>query len=185
MLRMNTFVKRLKEEEKGIGLLEMIVSLTLLSIVTGVIYAVITFGLNSYQRVTVENSLRDESDLLMSTVIAELYNFGAESVRDITENGIPVGILLKKNEGETVVESSIRIKEGALVIEKGLTEKQIDVKSDIVTTSVTALDHSSTIKVECEGSVECRSGLIEIQLVLAQPYKHDTQTLTVRSKFGF
>jgi prepilin-type N-terminal cleavage/methylation domain-containing protein len=190
MSRTRKFAKRMKNEE-GFSLLEMIASLTLLSLVTGIVYAVITFGLDSYQRVTIENSLRDESDLLMSSIIAEIYEFGPDSIKDVRdETNKQVGILLKKSEGASIVERTIKLQDNALYIGQGATDgKKIDIKSTIVSETAVPSDPSdskdSKIMLECDKTIECRSGLIVIELTLAQQFKEHDRTLTVRSKFGF
>ncbi|MBB3108735.1 prepilin-type N-terminal cleavage/methylation domain-containing protein [Paenibacillus phyllosphaerae] len=82
---MRKFVKRWRRHsgsasEKGFTLVELIASLTLLSVVLGVIYSSITFGLNTYNKVRIENSLRDEGDLIMSSIITQLYALGPEKI---------------------------------------------------------------------------------------------------------
>ncbi|RED61709.1 prepilin-type N-terminal cleavage/methylation domain-containing protein [Cohnella lupini] len=179
---MRKFANRLKDE-RGLSLIEMIASLTLLSLVTATIYGVISFGLDSYHRVTIENSLRDEADLLMSSVITELYAYGPDTVSLKSDDGNNVtGIKLNRKldtaEPDAVEPHVIQIKslDKGLYIGAGEGQK-LDIQSEVLP--------ESSIRLNCDGLRSCGSGLIEIELVLSQKFKDHAQTMKLESKFGF
>ncbi|MNK41751.1 hypothetical protein D3C87_604230 [compost metagenome] len=115
---MRPFVKRLKKDE-GVTLIELIAALSLLAVVLGMIYSVAVFGFKSYHKISVENSLRDEVDILMSSIITNLYTFAPDRViRDGTDG---TGIILQKdyvdsNSTNKVKERIIKIQNNALYI---------------------------------------------------------------------
>ncbi|MNU56413.1 hypothetical protein D3C71_455100 [compost metagenome] len=115
---MRPFVKRLKKDE-GVTLIELIAALSLLAVVLGMIYSVAVFGFKSYHKISVENSLRDEADILMSSIITNLYTFAPDRViRDGTDG---TGIILQKdyvdsNSNNKVKERILKIQNNALYI---------------------------------------------------------------------
>ncbi|THF76947.1 prepilin-type N-terminal cleavage/methylation domain-containing protein [Cohnella fermenti] len=167
---MNKFASRLRKEEKGLTLIELIASLSILSTVMIVLYGVVQFGFNSYHKITIENSLRDEGDLLMSSIIAELYELGPTKVSKVG------GEVLLERDGLT---HRISIEEGALHIsDSSGGDGRIETASEVL--------DSSEIAVICPSGIsECGSGLIEIKLELAQSYGGREQTMELSSKFGF
>ncbi|ASA24468.1 PulJ/GspJ family protein [Paenibacillus donghaensis] len=88
----------LLRREQGFTLIELIAALSLFSLVAGLIYGVMMFGVQSYQRVTMENTLRDESDLLMSSIITEIYTFAPHRISSIkaTAGSTDTAIILQK-----------------------------------------------------------------------------------------
>ncbi|MFC5453090.1 prepilin-type N-terminal cleavage/methylation domain-containing protein [Paenibacillus aestuarii] len=176
---MKRFVKWMKQEE-GFTLAELIASLTILGIVSGTIYAVITFGFNSYNKVTVENALRDEADLIMSSTMTELYTLGPTSIKQVTD-GIELTRTEKDLEGHTITHNSqIMLKElsGKVGLFTGETGKPATIDADL---------SGSTITLDCSGKAsECSSGLIEIDLHLAQNDNRGTvHRINLTSRFGF
>ncbi|WEK53402.1 MAG: prepilin-type N-terminal cleavage/methylation domain-containing protein [Candidatus Cohnella colombiensis] len=175
------------QDERGNTLVEMIAALTIMSLIMGTIYAVITFGFDSYHRVNIENSLRDEGDLLMSSVISEMYTYGPDLIMRVKNDANnEVGIkLVRTLDSETVDPVIIKIENNALYIDS----TAIEIKSKV--------DSESRIVVSCPGDdvsgeesnssklSHCNSGLIMIKLVLEQQYKSNNQTLELESKFGF
>lgn len=115
---MRPFVKRLKKDE-GVTLIELIAALSLLAVVLGMIYSVAVFGFKSYHKISAENSLRDEADILMSSIITNLYTYAPDRViRDGTDG---TGIILQKdyvdsNSNNKVKERIIKIQNNALYI---------------------------------------------------------------------
>ncbi|RKP57217.1 prepilin-type N-terminal cleavage/methylation domain-containing protein [Cohnella endophytica] len=171
---MRKFANRLKDD-RGMSLIEVIASLTLLSLVMATIYGVITFGFNSYHRVTIENSLRDEADLVMSSIITEMYKYGPDEVS--VPSNASVGVSLSKTvDGRPADKHSILIKDGKVYIGLGegvLVELQSRISSD------------SSITVDCGGLSKCKTGLVDIKLVLEQSYANKPQKMKLESKFGF
>ncbi|USB33677.1 prepilin-type N-terminal cleavage/methylation domain-containing protein [Paenibacillus sp. YPG26] len=199
---MRLFVKRLKKDE-GVTLIELIAALSLLALVLGMIYSVAVFGFKSYHKISVENSLRDEADILMSSIITNLYMFAPDRV--IRDGADGTGILLQKDYVDSagsnkVKERIIRIQSHALVI-RDLTEAESTVSAaeagkvaiqsrvEVDQAEVPAADrHNSVITLDdstCRPELPCESGLINIKLVLSQEYGGETYKLTLESKFGF
>ena len=202
---MRRFADRLKSEQ-GFSLIEMIAAMTLFSLILGIISMVTMFGFRSYHKITIENSLRDEADIIMSTIITELYTFSPEKVEN-TATGLK---LVKGNEerlislqqeqvpadstsdtgegtgGSTENESSSGGKTQIIlsdVINQHSTNERITgIISDLNGSSVSSslLDGRS-----CVISSPCQSGLIDIQLVLTQYYDGRAYELNLNSKFGF
>lgn len=186
---MKLFVK-LWKEEKGLSLVELIAVLTILSMVMGTIYAVISYGFTAYNKITVENSLRDEADTVMSAIMTEMYTVGPTTITSIAnKNGIE---LTRKeiSDSSTTAKSEIylepAVSEGPsgrteLVMEDMLRsshEKQVvEIKSNLT---------GSQIQLECNGIVACNSGLIMVDLHLQQSdNKGIVHTLNMKSRFGF
>ncbi|WP_046215966.1 prepilin-type N-terminal cleavage/methylation domain-containing protein [Paenibacillus wulumuqiensis] len=94
---MRRFVKRLRSQQ-GFTLIEMLPTLLLLTMIMTAVYAVATFGMRSYSQINTENRLREEGDIMMSSIITQLYTFTPDRVRQLTDNsGQPAGIRLEKN----------------------------------------------------------------------------------------
>ncbi|MEK0316895.1 PulJ/GspJ family protein [Cohnella sp. 56] len=170
---MKRFAERLHRGERGFTLIEMIASLTVFSMVSLAIYGVIQFGFNTYHKVTIENSLRDEGDLIMSTVIAQLYEVGPERVEQL-----PNGIRLVRDNQERRIE----INDGQLhIIRENGTDQLVDTRSAIGT-----IGSSREIQVSCQAGLnECPSGLIAVSIKLSQSYASKVQALELTSRFGF
>ncbi|CAI6040870.1 prepilin-type N-terminal cleavage/methylation domain-containing protein [Cohnella sp. JJ-181] len=169
---MRKYAKRLLHEERGLTLVELIATVSVFSIVMLAIYGIIHFGLGTYHRITIENSLRDEGDLLMSSVITELYDFAPESVSQSID-----GLKLSKKAAEIGGnEDYIELKDRAMYI----SGDKLEIRSDVL--------DSSSIAVTCTASDEasaCTAGLIEINLELSQTYDGRDQRLKLQSRFGF
>ncbi|ACT00752.1 PulJ/GspJ family protein [Paenibacillus sp. JDR-2] len=175
---MREFVKKWRSEERGLTLVELIAAMTLLSIAAGIIFSVVTFGMNTYNRIETENALRDDADLLMSSIITELYAYGPDLISTNAD-----GITLVRDVG-TREEQQIFIRDKQLHIGS----RTVDTGSDVDMPSQTdpSSSDASSIELKCKTNVtECSSGLIEIRLVLEQNHNGRNQQLTLESKFGF
>ncbi|WP_185897301.1 prepilin-type N-terminal cleavage/methylation domain-containing protein [Paenibacillus zeisoli] len=109
---MRPFVKRLKKDE-GVTLIELIAALSLLAVVLGMIYSVAVFGFKSYHKISVENSMRDEADILMSSIITNLYTFAPDRV--IRDGADGTGIILQKDDIDS--DGSSKVKERKITIQ--------------------------------------------------------------------
>lgn len=188
---MKRFVKRLKSEQ-GLTLIELIASLTVFSLVIGTIYSITMFGFRSYHQISIENSLRDEADIIMSSIITEMYAFGPESIRYVDSADKAKGILLERADKEQRV---IQIVDRALQIQKMILEDRSLADADGVGLPIDPLIDpkivissdlaGSEISVECGGISPCTSGLLEINLVLDQEFRDSGLQLELKSKFGF
>ncbi|NBD25352.1 PilW family protein [Paenibacillus glycinis] len=198
--------------ERGLTLIELIASLTLMSVVLGVIYASITFGVNAYHKVGIENKLRDEGDLIMSSIISELYRMGPERIaQSSADKDHAIALVMPKIGDEAPEEEMIAFRpnadcKNALFIgnraDVDRLQAEIATESSIVlpeteldercradqTADPAAGDGVSSIKLDCFGSPTaqgCGSGLIEIRLKLRQTYGGKDYDMDLESKFGF
>lgn len=195
---MRKFVDLLRKEQ-GFTLIELIAALSLFSLVSALVYGVMTFGVQSYQRVTMENTLRDESDLLMSAIITEIYTFAPNT---ISSDEVNKTILLRRdNVSGGIDEVAIGISGGQLVINELSTTEPISTPNSVgdVTTPTSAdtyntrtstdsmLDPNSSMSLECSAnSIQpCESGLLSIKLSLTLERGDTRRQLAVESKFGF
>lgn len=58
---------------KGITLVELLATLVIVSIIGAFSYSVLSQGYANYQRIQVETELRDEADLIMVSIIKDLF----------------------------------------------------------------------------------------------------------------
>ncbi|NOU99041.1 PulJ/GspJ family protein [Paenibacillus planticolens] len=185
---MRRFVNSIKEQ-KGYSLIELIAALSIFSLIAGSIYGVINFGFKAYDRVNVENSLRDEGDIIMSAIMSEFYTQAPETVENFsanneTEKGILMKIKLVEKNGEQTVERTV---ERHVVIDSS--DHKVYIYSDQKTTS-SAIELKSSVM---SGSLihinnctnGCTNGLIDVTLELSQTSKGRDHKLTLQSKFGF
>ncbi|WP_176458895.1 PulJ/GspJ family protein [Caldifermentibacillus hisashii] len=63
---------------KGLTLVELLATLTILSFIGIVIYSVLFNGIRSYERTMEETKLRDEADYIMANFIDEFFYFKGE-----------------------------------------------------------------------------------------------------------
>lgn len=198
---MRKFVDLLRKEQ-GFTLIELIAALSLFSLVSALVYGVMTFGVQSYQRVTMENTLRDESDLLMSAIITEIYTFAPNT---ISSDEVNKTIFLRRdNISGGIDEVAIGISGGQLVINELPTTDSTSIPAapdpaGSLTTSTSAdtyntrtstdsmLDPNSSMSLECSANSihPCESGLLSIKLSLTLERGDTRRQLAVESKFGF
>ncbi|CAH1054217.1 type II secretion system protein [Paenibacillus pseudetheri] len=175
----------LLRREGGFTLVELIVALSLFTVAAGIISGITMLGLRSYHKISIENSLRDEGDLLMSAIITELYTFAPDKVTPtLIQNAdktqiIDSFITLERQDG---TKSRIRIANGILTITP---PDVIDPPADTRTKITSRLAQGSAITLECQNSIPCDSGLISIDLSLVQSYGGRDYPLELKSKFGF
>lgn len=188
---MRKFVKQLRSES-GFTLIELIAALTIFTMVICMVSAVTIFGFRNYHKISIENALRDEADIVMSSIMTELYTFGPEYIKNIrnvdsTEDSRS-GIILIKGDGESAIRRSIEIVDGRLVIgEVGAPAISNDPRtSDRFALSGSKIQSKTADGRSCESERFCNSGLIDISLQLSQADPNGRNyELTLESKFGF
>lgn len=173
---MKEFAKRLRSEQ-GFTLVELIAALTVFAMIVGLISGVTMYGFRSYHKISVQNALRDEADLIMSSIITELYTYSPERLQNISG-----GIELIKDGSSPRV---IRVSGNKIVIngkESGAESgSPIAVQSNMAGSIITA---STSDGRSCNVASLCNSGLIQIKLVLK--YKgNETDKMELESQFGF
>lgn len=70
--------------EKGLTLIESLLSLVLFSIIGTVVYFVLLNGLTTEKKIYTETLIRDEADLVMSQIIDNLYTATNTKVKAVT-----------------------------------------------------------------------------------------------------
>lgn len=179
-----------QHQDAGFTLIELIASITIFTVLVGLI-SVITFsGFREYHRITTENALRDEGDLIMSSIMTELYTFAPESIENSKE-----GIVLSRGQAGNLEQREIAIREGKLVIEEYsskaiLAEEEEYISSTSATSIQSGLDQSTIVAKTaderlCQNNAYCETGLIYIKLVLQRQENDRDYSLELESKFGF
>ncbi|MFB9325198.1 prepilin-type N-terminal cleavage/methylation domain-containing protein [Paenibacillus aurantiacus] len=196
---MRAFVNRLRErarDERGLTLIELIASLTLLSVVLGILYSSITFGMSAYNKIRIENSLRDEGDLIMSSIISKLYTYGPDNIAQAKTDAYRQTIKLNLtgfNSEEIRFDYSDDSAKNALIFKEinkdGVVtgSEEVTMDSELVVNADANWKEGSYIRLVCSDTSKtaCSSGLIEIQLKLRQVYADENHDLVLESKFGF
>ncbi|WP_342420786.1 hypothetical protein [Paenibacillus sp. FSL E2-0178] len=168
---MKRFANLLRREQ-GLTIIELIAGIALFSMIAGLIYGVLLFGVRSYNQVTVENTLRDEGDLLMSAIITEMYSFAPSAVSS-TATALTLSRI--EDDGSRVTEE-IRIADGKMTF-NGVTDLRTDITADLI--------EDSGFTLTCSTGVPCESGLIQINLNLHKNYGGKLFRLSLESTFGF
>ncbi|MED1862420.1 prepilin-type N-terminal cleavage/methylation domain-containing protein [Fictibacillus nanhaiensis] len=70
--------------QKGLTLIESLLSLFLFAVIGTVIYFVLVGGLNTENKIYNETLIRDEADLVMSQIMDSLYTAPSTKVKDIS-----------------------------------------------------------------------------------------------------
>ncbi|MBY9077582.1 prepilin-type N-terminal cleavage/methylation domain-containing protein [Paenibacillus sp. HN-1] len=174
---MKEFVKRLSSRQEGFTLIELIASLTIFAMIAGLISGVTMFGFRSYHKITVQNELRDEADLIMSSIITKLYTYGPERVQNTAG-----GIELQRSDAppETIVVSGTEIVISGSGTGSG-SASPIAVNSELGDSVITA---STADGRSCTVGALCESGTIQIKLVLKYEGSEENR-LELESQFGF
>jgi hypothetical protein len=84
---MNRFANICKNEQ-GISMIELLGTLVIVSVAAVSMYGVLTMGLKTYQKITIEAKLRDEADYVVSMIMNKLYSSDYDDVKydDITKS---------------------------------------------------------------------------------------------------
>lgn len=187
---MKRFVNFLRREQ-GFTLIELLAAVTLFSLVAVLISTVMMFGIRSYHKVSIENKLRDEGDLLMSAVITKMYTFGPDTVT-ANETINPVSkeretsIILNRDNGSGGINKvEISIANGGLTIHD-ISDPASSSSTEVTNLAVTSrLGPESAIELECNITKPCESGLIHVKLQLVPNEDEDGEGLKLESNFGF
>jgi prepilin-type N-terminal cleavage/methylation domain-containing protein len=139
--------------EKGLTLIELLVTLVLFSIIGSIVYVVLMSGMNTEKRIHTEALIRDEADIVMTKFINVLYPALSSQVSVKSQN-----VLQYDNEKE--------------VIELGFVDQQAMI--DGITVSSDGFDFSgSTISKEqntIKIKLEVKSGLNNEDLTLESQF---------------
>ncbi|WP_339318597.1 prepilin-type N-terminal cleavage/methylation domain-containing protein [Paenibacillus sp. FSL R10-2734] len=185
---MRRFANCLKNQQ-GFTLIEMIAAITLFAMVAGMISMVMMFGFRSYHKITIENSLREEADLIMSSIINELYVFGPTRVEN-TIDGLNLikdidGVISSRTIQFVKEEVSAEGKENIptkLTINSTINDPRTSIQSDLTGSTIVSTNSNG---MDCKLDAPCGSGLVDIKLLLTQHYDGRTYDMEMVSKFGF
>ncbi|MDJ0330987.1 prepilin-type N-terminal cleavage/methylation domain-containing protein [Planococcus sp. S3-L1] len=61
------------KDNNGVTLVELLATLVIVSIIATLTYSVLFQGYSNYQRIQVESQLRDEADLIMASMVKDLF----------------------------------------------------------------------------------------------------------------
>ncbi|WP_062198947.1 prepilin-type N-terminal cleavage/methylation domain-containing protein [Massilibacterium senegalense] len=98
----------IKKDEHGFTLIEILASIVILSIIMIIVSSVLTSGLNTYRSTAIQNEIRTEADVVMTTIIKQTYSRNVSNL-SISDNK-KVVTLNAKNE-------KIGIENGTLFVE--------------------------------------------------------------------
>ena len=195
------FVNALKREE-GVTLIELLAVLSLMGIILGVISTTIFFGFRSYNQVSVENRIREESDILMSAIITELYAFAPDRVYALADGtGFEMYHVDELGNPSSADKVTIRIvtpdpehfpQQGQLQIQRAKVLNGESPSADpyeatrITDGSIVNGRSSITLEGEKAGGLDYyTTGLINIKLELSLGSGTGQSQLQLESRFGF
>lgn len=207
-------IKRLSSE-RGITLIELLVSLVIMSIVSGVIYSVFATGFKLYQKIGIEAQLRDDADYVATMILNEMYNNPPNYIKryETTDSkGIEMVRYAPKNVEGYLVEDSTQIEQDLLIyfendrfyLEKikreengiitSLEKREISTESSKLTKITDgANEESSSISYTCTGlekNDKCEHGTISLKIIIGDDNERfssflKTDPLILESSFGF
>ncbi|MGG0716306.1 prepilin-type N-terminal cleavage/methylation domain-containing protein [Robertmurraya massiliosenegalensis] len=207
-------MRKLIKSEKGLTLVEVLVTLVIMSIISGVIYSVFTTGLKLYQKIGIESQLRDDADYVATMILNEMYenppNYIA-SYETTEETGIEMVRFRPKNVDGYLVEDSTDIEQDLLIyfedghfyIEKIKREEDTVISleknrissdsSSLTTVEINGQPESSSISYSCTKERiggGCENGRIFLKIVIADGNERrssflKTEPLILNSSFGF
>lgn len=176
---MKEFAKRIRIREQGFTLVELIAAVTVFAMIAGIISGLTTFGMRSYERISIQNELRDEADFIMSSIITKLYTYAPDKVQN-TSNGNGIELIRSGVTQETIEVVGNQIIISGNGTGQG-TNSPLEVRSELGDSEITAYTADGR---KCTISSLCSSGTIEIKLVLKYEGSNENK-LELRSQFGY
>lgn len=210
---MNRFDKvRIMRTERGFTVIELLVALSLSTMIVGIIYGVFITGIKAYEKIGIEGQLRDEADYILSMLLNEIYELSPDTIEDCGENCIsfanrevykidPIGDVSKEQDSTAdpnLTTLTIKIENDNLYINNQIiNSQQISIKSHtdrMVNTSSKNLSFACTESLpEQKDGVYinvCKSALIHLSLILEHNQytsadRISVEPITLTSEFGF
>ncbi|WHY84888.1 prepilin-type N-terminal cleavage/methylation domain-containing protein [Neobacillus novalis] len=205
---------KLISSNRGMTLVEVLATLVIMSILSGIIYSVFVTGLKLYQKIGIEGHLRDDADYVATMILNEMYNSPPNYIlpyenNDTGAKGIQMVRYKPKNVEGFIVEDSTEIEDNTLIYQENqkffiekLNEKNQSIeKTEIQTvrvknTTVTDGVNSETSSISIgscslpDSSGKCRHGRISLNLVIEDSNQGPnsvikTKPLILNSTFGF
>ncbi|NRD76010.1 prepilin-type N-terminal cleavage/methylation domain-containing protein [Bacillus sp. BRMEA1] len=207
-------MRKLLTNEGGLTLIEVVATVVITAILSGVIYSVFTTGIKLYQKIGIEGQLRDDADYVATIILNEMYNSPPNVVSEYENpetgaQGIEMIRYKPKNVDGFLVEDSTEIEDHTLIykedqtfyIEKlnaqntSISKKKIDTANAINTetqdgtNSETSFISLGSCTME-DSTHKCEHGRISLNLVLQDRNSENnsfinTKPLILKSSFGF
>lgn len=191
--------------EDGVTLIELIAVLSIMGLVLGIISTTIFFGFRSYNRISVENDLRDQGDVIMSSIITELYTFAPDRIYPLTDakTNRVYGLRLVNENGDGTLNLAaaheiVISTDGQIEIHKASSSSSSSAETPTDPYEATKIrgghlvvsdaNTQSLISLEGEGLNVfgyLKTGLVNIKLVLQMDDGSDSSEITLESRFGF
>lgn len=200
--------------ERGVTLVELLVTIALISLFGTIMYSVFLTGVKLYQKIEVEGQLRDDADYIATAILNEMYSNSPKSVKAFKDSATGnEGIILvranQKNVDGYLVEEDTSQPEKTIkiyfdhdqfVIEShtGTTReiKTVDIDSKFATIHNGSSNETKSMITlgsvgECNaGYTECQHGTIQLKLALKgkSDFKNsliNSKPLVLESSFGF
>jgi prepilin-type N-terminal cleavage/methylation domain-containing protein len=96
-------MNRLLSPERGMTLIEVLVTLVIMTIISSIIYSVFITGIKLYQKIGIEGQLRDDADYIATMILNELYENTPNYIEDYKDTTTgATGIRLVRYEAKTV-----------------------------------------------------------------------------------
>lgn len=191
-------MKKYFKFEEGITLIEVLVTLVVLSIVSGVIYSVFITGLKLYQKIGIESQLRDDADYIATMILNEMYNSPPNFITNVEKGIIMERLKAKSVEGYLVEDSKIVEKKISIYFENNtfyikrenlISGERSETQLALESSQFTTIDGENTsISTTCDST--CQHGRIELKLILEDDKISisnmlKTEPLILESSFGF
>ncbi|MEK4233375.1 prepilin-type N-terminal cleavage/methylation domain-containing protein [Anoxybacillus sp. FSL W8-0703] len=183
--------------ERGLTLIELLVGLAITSLIAASAYGVFTTGTKAYKRIGIENQLRSEADILMTTIFNELYAFAPDGLKsDESDNHTLTFVNNVKKEIDTntglVEEKNTEVQTLQVKIDDANEVLQINGKQ-ITSSNLRIVPEQSTFTYTCVQKQQnvCKSGVISIRLSVQDNDHRDPndplyiEPFTLQSQFGF
>ncbi|MFT4412809.1 type IV pilus modification PilV family protein [Fredinandcohnia humi] len=193
-------------EQKGVTLIELLITLTVSAIAIGAIYGVFITGIKAFQKIGIESGLRDEGDYILGMIINEMNRSSVDFISDCDGSDINKCIELIDNrtievegelveEGESVLQRVIRF-EIDNSMRMSVTENGTLLESTTISSGTTVLT-GSEISFACTNyeyteSVSdnlCVNAIVNMNLVINHSAYQDSMlripSLELESRFGF
>ena len=205
---MKVLIKRISNQN-GLTIIELLAALSLLSMVLLSMNGLFNLGLKTYNKVTVEASLRDEADYVVAMVLNQLYSSHYDDIKptpdgSLTFSAFKQPIINHYDDFSNTNEDVSNLAQiGTLKIENGTIQyttlsDQNKSTQNYQTDSSIHLTDKSSISMTCtkqestiltsNGSktsvVTCKSGILDLNLVFESNHL-DIKPYTVKTEIGF
>jgi prepilin-type N-terminal cleavage/methylation domain-containing protein len=139
--------------EKGLTLIELLVTLVLFSIIGSIVYVVLMSGMNAEKRIHTEALIRDEADIVMTKFINVLYPALSSQVSVKSQN------VLHYDDGKDIIEIGF-VNQQAKIDGVSLSSKGFDFSGSTIS------KEQNTVKIK----LEVKSSLNNADLTLESQF---------------